>query len=373
MNDRVEPGKRRRLSAFRGALICAAALVCCVGVAAGGVMFYSPKKPDTESVRFASSLGRGWNLGNTLEAWQIPKPEDTETCWGNPKTTKELIALVKELGFTSVRIPVTWFQHVDEDFNVDPAWLDRVNEVVDYVLSQDMFAIVNVQHDDQDWLITNYENEARAGEILSKLWAQIADRFADHDEQLVFDLMNEPRVVGSPDEWTGTAEEREVVNRLNRKALGVIRGAAGYNKTRYVMITTCCASLSEDNCGALEIPDDEHVIVSLHYYPGTAHRSEFPDCEKRFGVRDYLEINKTLRRIYDTFIKKGVGVSISEFGWTDRAHLGHLTQKAKWFVQCASKYGMSCLVWDNGGDFRLIDRNDLAAEFPDYVKAITAK
>lgn len=363
--------KSRRIRPVGVALICVSTLLCGTAIAAAWTVSYRPTPPDTESVHFAASLGHGWNLGNTLEAWQIPEPEDTETCWGNPRTTEELIALVKKLGFTSVRIPVTWFQHADKDFNIDPEWMDRVNEIVDYVLGQGMYAIINVQHDDQDWLIADHENEQRANTILCRIWSQISERFAGYDDRLVFDLMNEPRVVGSPDEWTGTAENRDVINHLNSAALSVIRGADGFNKTRYVMITSCCASLSEENCDALEVPDDGRVIISLHYYYATAHRSEYPDCEKRFGIRDYIEINKTLRRVYNTFIKKGVGVSISEFGWTDRENLDNLTHKAKWFVQCLSKYGMSCLVWDNGGDFRLIDRNALTAEFPAYVQAVT--
>lgn len=346
------------------------ALVCCFCNLIGCLAFY-PKAPQTESVRFAQALGRGWNLGNTLEAWQLPKPEDTETCWGNPKATAALFALLKELGFTSVRIPVTWFQHMDENDRIEDVWMDRVNEVVDDILAQGMYAILNVQHDDQDWLIADEQNEARATATLASVWTQIAARFADYGERLVFDVMNEPRVVGSPLEWIGTPEERTVVNRFNRAALQAIRSAGGCNASRYVMVTTCCASVSEENCSALLVPDDPHVIVSLHYYYMTAHRSEYLDCEKPLRAADYIEIHKTLRRIHKTFLQSGIGVSISEFGWTDRVHLKNLSRKAAQFVRLVTNYGMSCLVWDNGGDFRLIDRNNLTAEFPDYVDAVT--
>ena len=370
-NKNNNKGAKSTRAVVRSAVIGVTAVVCCICIAMGVLFFYQPKTPDTDSVKFAKSLGRGWNLGNTLEAWEIPEPEDTETCWGNPKTSRELIKLVKQLGFDSVRIPVTWFQHMDENYNIEKEWLDRVNETVDYVLEEGMFAVINVQHDDQDWLITNYENEEKATEILLKIWAQLAERFASYDEKLVFDIMNEPRVVGSENEWTGTDEERDVINHLNQKALNVIRNSGGNNKDRYVMITTCCASVLEDNCNALIVPDDKHVIVSIHYYYATAHRSEYPDCAKRFNLSDYIEINKNFKRLYETFIKKGVGVCMSEFGWTDRENLDNLTHKAKWYIQCLSKYGMSCMVWDNGGDFRLLDRRNLKAEFPSYVEAVT--
>ena len=144
-----------------------------------------PVAPQTESVKFASSLGAGWNLGNTLDSWQIPEPDNTEICWGNPKAEKALFSLLKESGFNSVRIPVTWFQHLDADGRIEEDWLDRVNEVVDYVLDNGMFAILNTQHDDQDWLITDNEHEQNATSILVNLWQQIAQRFADYDEKRI--------------------------------------------------------------------------------------------------------------------------------------------------------------------------------------------
>ena len=205
------------------------------------------------------------------------------------------------------------------------------------------------------------------------MWTQIADRFSDYDERLVFDVMNEPRVVGAADEWTGSAETRDVVNRFNEAALSAIRESGGMNEKRFVMIPTCCAHLEKDDTDALVVPDDSRVIVSLHYYYGTAHRSEFPDCENDLSISDKLEIRKTLRRVFKTFIKKGIGVSISEFGWTDRAHLENLSEKAEWFVKLLRANSMSALVWDNGGDFRLIDRNDLKAEFPAYVDAAAGR
>ena len=342
------------------------------GIAAA-VQLIPPKAPETESVLFANDLGCGWNLGNTLEAWEIPEPDDTETCWGNPKATNDLFVLLKELGFSSVRIPVTWFQHVDEEYNIEKEWMDRVNEVVDLALENDFFAIINIQHDDQDWLIADYEHEKKATKILRKMWTQIADRFSDYDERLVFDVMNEPRVVGAEDEWTGSAETRDVVNRFNIAALSAIRESGGKNEKRYVMIPTCCAHLEKEDTDALVVPDDSRVIVSLHYYYGTAHRSEFLDCENDLTVSDKLEVRKTLRRVFKTFVKNGVGVSISEFGWTDREHLENLSEKAEWFVGLVRAHSMSALVWDNGGDFRLIDRNELKAEFPSYVDAAAGR
>ena len=124
----------------------------CFSTLADVILF--PSYEMTDSIRFAQSLGQGWNLGNTMEACEKFSGEkaglETETMWGNPQTTKELIAFVKDCGFDSVRIPITWAQHLGEapDYKIDETWLDRVNEIVDWVLELDMKAIINVHHDD---------------------------------------------------------------------------------------------------------------------------------------------------------------------------------------------------------------------------------
>lgn len=333
--------------------------------------FIFPVPPQTDSVKFAASLGPGWNLGNTFEAWSIPAPEDTETCWGNPKTTKKLIDFVKKCGFSSIRIPVTWFQHTDSEGNIQKDWLDRINEIVDYALESEMFAVINVQHDDQDWLIANRKNQDKACRILANIWSQLADRFAGYGEKLIFDIMNEPRVVGAEYEWSGNEEGRAVVNKLNSAALSAIRNSGGFNKDRYVFITDYAASDLEENYTAIELPDDKHVMVSLHYYPGTAHRSEFKDCEEKLSFENRRDIYKKLRAFYNTFEKQGIGVCITEFGWTDREHIDNLAEKAEYFVKTAKQFGICCFVWDNGADFAVIDRNNLSEAYPEYARAIT--
>ncbi len=322
-------------------------------------------------MEFAKNLGPGWNLGNTLEAWQLPMPADTETCWGNPLTSKELIEFVKNCGFNVVRIPVTWFGHMDEEGNIDESWMNRVREVVDYVLESGMYAVINTHHDDVDWLIPDSGHEARSIAMIKKVWGQIARRFAQYDERLIFETMNEPRIIGPEDEWTGNGEVRKAVNILNRAALEAIRQSGGKNETRYVFITPCVAGTSEENVNALEVPDDPHVMVSLHYYPGTAHRSEFADCEKLRGPGEIHEMYGTFRRIYKKFTVEGTGVCITEFGWTDREHTGNLAFKAKLFTQAAKSFGMPCFVWDNGESFMLIDRNNLSEAYPGYISAVT--
>ncbi len=338
---------------------------------------FFPSYEMTESISFAQSLGRGWNLGNTFDACEKHSSEkaglETETMWGNPETTKELLVFVKQCGFDSIRIPITWTQHLGDapDYTIDKDWLNRVQEVVDWVLEADLKVIINVHHDDAFWLITDNEHKENAKNILTKLWSQICNRFAYYGENLVFETMNEPRVEFAEDEWYGNPESREVVNYLNFAALETIRNSGGNNKDRYVLIPTYAASGLEENIEALALPDDKRVIVSVHYYFGTAHQSEFADNEKVWGISEKLSLYKTFKKMFDCFIAKGYGVCKSEFGWTDRDNLENLAVNAEYYVELCEKFGFSCLVWDNGSSFGIIDRENLSLDYPAYAEAIT--
>ena len=338
-----------------------------------------PSYEMTDSIKFAQSLGRGWNLGNTMDACEKFSSEkaglETETMWGNPETTKELFAYVKECGFDSIGIPITWAQHLGDapDYKIDEAWLDRVNTMVDWCYELDMKVIINVHHDDAFWLITDNAHKDEATDILTKVWAQISERFKDYDENLVFDVMNEPRVAKAEDEWQGNEESREVVNHLNFAALETIRNGGGYNATRYVMIPTYAASGLPENVNALKLPEDDRVLVSVHYYHDTAHQSKFYDAEDVWGNMSKLELYKIFRNIHDKFIAKGYGVVLSEFGYTDREHIDNLAENTRFYVNLAEKLGFSCMVWDNGESFMLIDRKNLSQKYPQYVEAIVGE
>lgn len=358
--------------------VLAVLLVCGFIFCVAGEKILFPSYEMTDSIKTAQSLGLGWNLGNTLEACEKHSEEkigtESETMWGNPETTKELLAYVKECGFESIRLPVTWAQHLSDgpDYTIDKKWLDRVNEVVDWALELDFKVILNVHHDDAFWLVTDEEHKLQSEEILCKVWTQIGERFKDYDENLIFETMNEPRVVNAEAEWQGNEETREVVNYLNFAALKAIRKSGGNNIIRYVMIPTYAASgLVVENLEALKLPVDDRVMVSVHYYYGTAHQSEFYDAERKWNLGDKRNMYKTFRKMYSLFIKKGYGVVEGEFGWTDRDNIENLAYNAKYYVDLAGKFGIPCLVWDNGSHFALIDRNELKQLYPEYIKAVT--
>ena len=172
---------------------------------------------DTSPMELVKEMKIGWNLGNTLDATGGGVSVNSETSWGNPRTTQEMIDTVIDQGFNVIRIPVSWGGHMGGApyYNVMPTWMDRVQEVVDYAYSRGVYVIINIHH--EDWHFPSEENKAAAAEQLAALWTAIATRFRDYDGHLIFEGMNEPRKTGTNVEWNGGDQEgRDVVNYLIR-------------------------------------------------------------------------------------------------------------------------------------------------------------
>ena len=110
---------------------------------------------DISAKELVSEMKIGWNLGNTLDA-SGANGVAAETSWGNAKTREDMMKLLKDTGFNVLRIPVTWNGHMDEQYNVDPEWMTRVKEVVDYGINNNLFVILNTHH--EDWYYPNSEN-----------------------------------------------------------------------------------------------------------------------------------------------------------------------------------------------------------------------
>ena len=214
-----------------------------------------------DPIALCKSITIGWNLGNSLDATGYGS--GSETSWGNPVTTKALIDTVRDAGFDAVRIPTTWFNHADDDLNVDEEWFSRVHEVVDYAYSEGMYVILNVHHENwNDPYESTYKETSRK---LKNLWKQIANEFKDYGSRLIFEGMNEPRWRNTNFEWNGgNSEGREVVNKLNADFVKAVRATGGNNKYRALMIPTYAASTS--SLEGFTVPDDKSLIVSVHAY-----------------------------------------------------------------------------------------------------------
>ena len=219
------------------------------------------------ATELVAEMKTGWNLGNSLDSTSAEGLE-AETSWNNPVTTKEMIDAVAAGGFDLIRIPVTWGGHMGEgpDYTVDEEWMDRVQEVVNYAVDNDMYVILDAHHE-EDWCIPDYEHVDASSEQLYALWVQIAERFKDYGDKLVFNGLNENRIIGSATEWTGGTEEtRRCLDTYNQTFIDAVRSTGGNNETRLLLITTVAASSDSQVINDVAIPDDENIGFSIHAY-----------------------------------------------------------------------------------------------------------
>ena len=324
-------------------------------------------------------MGYGWNLGNTLDSkadWLegYGSVYDYEMAWGNPVTTKEMIDTVKAAGFKTVRIPVTWDNHLDSDFNIDEEWLDRVQTVVDYVVSNDMYAIINVHHED-DWVLPYYSNMDAAKQQLAKVWMQIAYRFYGYDDKLIFETLNEPRNVGGENEWDGgTEESRSVINAFNQVALDTIRATGGNNAKRFVMVPTQAASSSDAAIYGFVLPTDsanDRLIVSLHMYTPYDFALNESGTSYWGSDSDKSALEAEFNKVYNCFCANGTPIVIGEFNAFYKNNDSSRATWAEYFASLAKSKGMACILWDNGAsDMGYLNRSGLYWDHYSVIEAI---
>ena len=355
--------------------------------------------PDNEAMALLRDMKCGWNLGNTFDAHPtgnnayIPGTA-METSWVGVKTTKELIEAIREAGFNTIRIPVSWHNHVNEHDLIDGEWIDRVREVAGWALDLGMYVIVNVHHDnDVQFFYPDSAHYNRSAAYLSSVWKQMADAFRDCDNHLILESMNEPRLVGSIDyEWSFSdsapecLDAADCINRLNQLFVDTIRATGGNNATRYLLVPAYCGSPWSACNAEFRLPEDEadnRIIVETHAYTPYDFALKQGSADRTFDLEQdtakKAEIAQFMNGLYDRFIAKGIPVVIDEFGAMDRG--GNLQDRVNftaYYVVSASTRGMTCVWWDNGvfggyGErFGLIRRDSREWVSPDIVLAIQA-
>lgn len=357
------------------------------------------KWTELDQTQITEAMGLGWNLGNQLEASSGGLP--SETCWGNPEVTKELIDTVKAQGFKTVRIPVSYLDMIGDgpDYKIDTDWLDRVQEVVDYVVDNDMFAIVNIHGDgyytvDHSWLLCA-EDDDKQPEIkdkYGKVWTQIADRFKDYDQHLIFESMNEEfnNDYGKPD-----ANAYENINAYNQIFVDSVRATGSNNEKRWLLLPGWNTNIeytandeynfkipTDNGCKA----DGKRIMISVHYYDPfnftidenkTARTQWGKYAVKNYdnwGQEDYVDSQMAL--LNEKFVSQGYPVVIGEFGAQDKtekfADYNEFRRYwSEYLIKAAKKNGVVCVYWDNGYNgnkgFGIIDRNSLEITQPDLI------
>lgn len=320
----------------------------------------------------------GWNLGNTLDSFSnaglgVNEGLQSETAWSNPKTSQELIDLVRDNGFNAIRVPVTWYNHMDSNYVIDEEWMDRVQEIVDYVINDDLYCIVNVHHDtgSEGWMRASDTNLEKNKVIFASIWEQVSARFADYDEHLMFESFNE--LLNDKNEWVNPDNRAlEVTNELNQLFVDTVRASGGNNPERVLIVNTYCAGGNSQVTKGFVLPTDtveDSLIVEAHIYqPFDFTAEEFPTATTWSGS----SIDTYVNNMYNTFVKQGVPVIIGEFGCVDKDNLDQRISWAQYYMSLCQKYGIKCFWWDNGTAFRLFNRRSLKVAHRDIIGTLVA-
>lgn len=346
-----------------------------------------------------SHISIGWCLGNTLDSYGSyitgNNPSDYETAWGNPVTTQAMIQAVKDAGFNTIRIPVTWSQHIDDNGNVDSAWMARVKEVVDYAYNLDMYVILNVHHDTGEnvseplrWIIadTNIYNSTKTK--YEGLWTNIANTFKDYDERLMFEGYNE--MLDTNDTWNAPstgATAYDAVNEYAQSFVNAVRATGGNNAERNLIVNTYVGSFDSDVLSNFTVPTDsasDHLICEVHCYSpwaftGTAESVTWTTVHDDFTDDDKTEIDGIMTALDNFSNRIGIPVIIGEFGAQDKNNNDQREAYGSYLISKAAEYGIKCIIWDNGtnlgdseGGYGLLDRNQLSWTSPEYINALTS-
>ena len=349
--------------------------------------------PENEAMAFLKKLGVGWNLGNTFDAikqgWNANADGMTlETAWCGVETTEGVFQALRDAGYTVVRIPVSWHDHVSgENYTISERWLSRVQQVVDWAIENDLYVILNIHHDEDQFepSSAHYELSAR---YIQCIWEQLAERFSGYDEHLIFESMNEPRLMKSQYEWWFDSNAQECLdaadclNRLNQLFVDTVRGSGGNNAERYLMVPAYDASPDNALRSSFVLPldpADNRIIVSVHAY--TPYSFALQDGgTASFGLKNQSQTSDIIRfmnGLYDRYITKGIPVVIGEFGARDKS--GNLQARVDFtafYTAAASARNLPCLWWDNsafagsGEIFGILDRKAKTFKYPAILDAM---
>jgi endoglucanase len=343
-----------------------------------------------EAQALIDSLALGWNLGNSLDV-----PEG-ETAWGNPVVAASLLQAVADAGFGLVRIPVTWSLHLGPapDYAIDPAWLARVEEVVGYARDAGLYSIINLHHDGADdydgveWLtltdeagaISTATNAAVEAQFV-EVWEQIAAHFAEHDDYLLFESMNEIHVgYDAPDPGY-----YDIITQLNQTFVDLVRGSGGRNATRFLVVPGYNTNIDYTLAG-FETPTDsarERLILSVHYYDPWSFAGEAstpvwgvnsPGADTS-GQESFVV--EQFDKLKAQFTDQGLPVIIGEYGAVNQTgYENYRRYYMEYVTKAAHDRGFLPVYWDNGGmgsgadNFALFDRATNAISQPELVETL---
>lgn len=377
--------KKRFLHLF-SLMLAVLMLIPCVGSAEEAVVDNGVMREGLTALEATRLMGNGINLGNTLEACdnnvgiKTNAPLSYETYWGQPKTTQAMIDGMKAAGFDTIRIPVAWMTNAthlyEGDYTIDAGYMDRVEEVVRYARKAGMYVIIN-DHWDGGWYgmfgSESAETRALAMEAYKGMWQQIAERFRDYSDYLIFESANE-ELGGRFDENSPlycsdsvvtylTDDERyALTNEINQTFVDVVRATGGNNATRFLLIAGYSTNIDQTCDDRFQMPKDtadSKLMVSVHYYDPWSYcgASSAVSATKWGKVSDYEYLDQQLAKM-TKFTEAGYGVVIGEYGalpGNDGLKDNTLAYHTA-FLDACTKYNLTNCLWDCSGLYKRVSQ-----------------
>ena len=336
-----------------------------------------PNDPFESAYSLVENIKIGYNLGNTLEcdpcvatsSW-IDFSKGTsawETAWGQPVTTQETLDSIAAKGFNIVRVPVTWFPHMDENGDVDETWMNRVQEVVDYVINTGSYCVLVVQHDagagdasrgdSAAWLTADPDKYATNSVRFKHLWTQIANRFKDYDQHLIFDGFNE--ILNKEWSWTAPSDGNDAsyatINKLLQDFVDAVRATGGNNEYRNLLLDCYGSGSTQVVIDALQVPTDvhpNHLLLSVHSYDpywfcnDTDGKKEYDYYIYSFDSNCKTEIDNIFTRVDKRCSDLNIPYIFGEFGAIgEHPDMAERIKYAQYMTSKFKAYHTSGLWW----------------------------
>lgn len=389
VSERMVKMVKKSLSVFLPIIILMALVTSCGAGKSSNI--YSFRENFTAQ-NAADEMGIGINLGNTFEAYisddsnlcgfsQVVgdgKPLDYETCWGAIETTKEIIDGMRDAGFKTVRIPVFWGNGMsaDSDFTINKGFADRVEQVVKWVLEDGMYCVINMHHYDERLIM--FLDREDAVYAAGKVWGQVAERFKDYGDHLIFEGYNE--YLGGVKEGTEQSDDYkfEYCNEMNQAFVDAVRATGGNNSERILIASGFNTNIDKTTSFRFKMPTDtaeNKMMVSVHYIDNNMYWSKQIGSE---NWHNYIISQCDLLR--DAFTMKGIPVFVGE---TTASYKGQMVDSAPYgsneecireLIRIANEeYGFKTVFWETHHDDGSAFYDRTTCKIPDSENAKTVK
>lgn len=332
---------------------------------------------DITATELVAEMTVGINVGNSLDSACVSGQD--ETAWGNPRITKQLIQAYKNAGFNTIRLPVTWRGNIDSTGVPYTAWFDRVQEVVDMIMDEGLYCILNTHHE-QNWLNTNSTGMDTRKAKFANLWNAIGERFEGYGDHLLFEAFNE--ILYAESDWNHavTNVDYNNCNTLAQIFVDSVRATGGNNEKRILIISTYGAGSSASNARNLVLPTDtaeNKLAVEFHTYSPQSFcfregsQSTWIPNNADNSIKDSCELFNYL------FTQQGVPVILGEFGAVNKNNTSDRAAYVTDVISYCKQFDITPIWWDNGvlsssksDAFGLVDRYTYEVAYPEIIKAL---